>query len=269
MKKITVCVNLDSLALGSGWELASGKDPTYKLVDERLIGRLENAGIKVILFAVGKDLESTGNREYLKKWSRAGHEIGNHSYSHPLNLGSLTGREIEIEIKKTDVLIKEITGYKPRSFNAPGWAESFAIDRVLLSLDYKVDYSPFQSWWIYPLLLKQWWSLRGRPEAKTVWGRRERREQRSVASRPLPIVRILRIPVWHTGWFIFGEKIFPRLLKSAVKENPEFYYLMHPADVIGSGDIPRGFEGKVIFERLNVLLKDKIKYVDLALGFLL
>lgn len=279
MKRISVCINLDTLALGSGWRLPLEKDPTYKLVDERLISRLENAGMKAVLFAVGRDLEFPGNRRFIEKWSRAGHKIGNHAYSHPLNLASLTKKEIEIEIEKTDEFIKRTTGKKPRRFNAPGWALSPVIDQVLWDLGYKVDYSPFPSWWIYPLLVKQWWSLRRRTEAESVWRRRDwwrplvsRREswrQGKLTKLPLPTVGWSRIPVWHTGWFIFGEKTFPRMLKQAIKGNPEFYYLMHPADVISREDIPTGFEDKVIFERLSTPIEEKIKYLGSALGLLL
>lgn len=279
MKKISVCINLDTLALGSGWKMPLFQDPTYRLVDERLVSRLEKAGMKAILFAVGRDLELAANRGFIEKWSQAGHEIGNHTYSHPLNLSSLTRHEIEIEIEKTDIEIKKITGKKPIRFNAPGWALTPAIDRALLDLGYTVDYSPFLSWWIYPLLVKQWWSLWGEKIASTVWRRRDifyplkltekyLKCDEGLTKIPLPTVNPFSIPVWHTGWFIFGEKIFPRLLKSAMKDNPEFYYLMHPADVIEINDIPAGFGDKVIFERLNISLRDKIKYVDLTLKLL-
>lgn len=279
MKKISVCINLDTLALGTDWKLSPIKDPTYKLVDERLIGRLEKAGFKATLFVVGKDLEAVQNREFVKKWSLAGHEIGNHSYSHPLNLASFTREEIEIEIEKTDGFIIKVTGRKPRSFNAPGWALSPAIDRVLLDLGYKADYSPFPSWWIYPLLSKQWWSLRKEKIASTVWRRRDilypfsyklwpASTNKKIRKVPLPTVGWTSIPVWHTGWFILGEKIFPKMLKQAIEENPGFYYLMHPADVISLDDIPIYFADRIIFERLNISLKDKIKYFDSALQLL-
>lgn len=279
MKKTSVCINLDTLSLGTGWKLSPSEDPTYRLVDERLISRIEKAGIKATLFVVGKDLESLENRRFINKWSQSGHNIGNHSYSHPLNLASLTREEIEIEIEKTDGFIMRVIGRKPRSFNAPGWAMSKEIEQALSKFEYKIDYSPFLSWFIYPLLLRQWWSLRKEKIASTVWRRRDifyplklRRKHlshdKSLAKIPLPTVSPFSIPIWHTGWFIFGERIFPKLLKSAIKENPKFYYLMHPADMIGFNDTPTGFENKVIFERLNVSLKDKIKYFDSALKLL-
>ncbi len=271
-----ICVNLDTLALGSQWRLRPQDDPTYRLMDQRLIAEFEKRDIKVTLFAAGKDLEVAGNREFIKKWSRAGHEIGNHSYSHPLNLASLTRHEIETEIEKTDRLIKNITGKKPVSFNAPGWAISKDINRVLVKLKYKFDYSPFMSWWIYPLLLKQWWSLRGQEIAKTVWRRRDllypvrlsRWDKLLLKKISLPTATWLKIPVWHTGWFIFGEKLFTLILKKTVKENSQFYYLMHPADVIDKDDIPSSVSGKINFERVEVPLRLKKKYLDRAFKIL-
>lgn len=279
MKKIAICVNLDTLALGTGWALPSSDDPTYRLIDERLIGRLGRSGITLTLFTVGKDLESVENREFVRKWSRSGHEVGNHTYSHPLNLASLTRKKIREEIEKTDREIKKITGEKPRGFNAPGWAVSKEINKVLGRLEYSYDLSPFVSWWIYPLLFRQWWSLRRENIASTVWRRRDifypltykfglTKASRKIRRIPLPMTTPLSIPVWHTGWFIFGEKIFSRLLKSAINKNPRFYYLMHPADVMDVGDIPVQYVGKVSFERIDAAVRLKMKCLDQALKIL-
>lgn len=276
MNKISVCINLDTLALGTDWELPLSKDPTYKLIDERLISRLEKFGFKAVIFAVGKDLESLKNRQYIKKWSQAGHSIGNHSYSHPLNLASLPEYELDKEIGQTDLLIQGITGKKPISFNAPGWAMSTEIDEALSSHGYKIDFSPFLSWFMYPLLLKQWFSLRKKKIARTVWDRKDilyplinksiaYKTSQKIKKIPLPMAGVASIPIWHTGWFVYGEAVFVKLLKLAIKTNSEFYYLMHPADVISLNDIPKEFVDKVNFERISCPLKNKLKYLDVAL----
>ena len=175
--------------------------------------------------------------------------------------------------------IKEITGRKPRFFNAPGWTASAVIDKTLFQFGYNTDLSPFLSWWIYPILLKQWWSLRKSKIASTVWNRKDifypllhklntYEKCSKIKKIPLPVVGFTSIPVWHTGWFVYGASIFIKLLKMAMKSNPEFYYLMHPADVISRDDIPVEFSDKVDFERINISLNDKLKYLDLTLELL-
>ena len=99
-----------------------------------------------------------------------------------------------------------------------------AIDRALLDLGYTVDYSPFLSWWIYPLLVKQWWSL---------WGEKNRLNcvaaagyfyplkltekhlkcDEGLTKIPLPTVNPFSIPVWHTGWFIFWGEDFSKIVE--------------------------------------------------------
>lgn len=49
---------------------------------------------------------------------KAGHEIGNHTLTHP-HLSKLTAHEIREELLKTEELIIEITGTKPRFFRPP------------------------------------------------------------------------------------------------------------------------------------------------------
>ena len=43
--------------------------------------------------------------KYIKKWFEDGHEIGNHSWSHPVNFGELSQSEIKEEIFKTEQII--------------------------------------------------------------------------------------------------------------------------------------------------------------------
>lgn len=70
-----------------------------------LIAELDKRGISAVFFCIGKsivhDLEST--QEIL----RAGHEIGNHSYSHP-HFSSISLDECIHEIEQTETLIDGI-----------------------------------------------------------------------------------------------------------------------------------------------------------------
>lgn len=278
-KHIAVCINMDTLSLGSLGNLKPDDDPTYQRVDERLVVLFEKRGIRVTLFIVGQDLESATNRRFVEKWASAGHEIANHSFSHPLNFASLGRREIEKEIAKTDVLISGIINKKSHGFSAPGWAQSDRIASILQRYGYSYDVSPFPSPWIYPLLLKQWWGLRDTTISDTVWKRKDFLyplfcrhtpwiDRYGIAHLPLPTVTPLRIPVWHTGWFLFGER-FRRLADHAIHKHRGFYYLFHPADVLSEKDIPKKVEGNVRFERLSVDMATKRTFVEAALDMLL
>ncbi len=56
--------------------------------------------------------------DLVKEIATAGHEIGNHSYSHP-HLNNLGEKEITREVEKVHKMIKELTGKEPHLFRAP------------------------------------------------------------------------------------------------------------------------------------------------------
>ncbi|HHW11805.1 MAG TPA: polysaccharide deacetylase family protein [Firmicutes bacterium] len=56
--------------------------------------------------------------EMVKRIAAEGHEVGNHSYTHP-HMNSLSEREIAHELNRTHHLIKELTGQSPTLFRPP------------------------------------------------------------------------------------------------------------------------------------------------------
>ncbi|WP_018250172.1 polysaccharide deacetylase family protein [Orenia marismortui] len=54
----------------------------------------------------------------VKEIAANGHEVGNHSYTHP-HMASLNREQIEVELNKTGELIKDLTGKKPFLFRPP------------------------------------------------------------------------------------------------------------------------------------------------------
>src|SRR5690606_38694891 len=56
--------------------------------------------------------------ELVKMIACEGHELGNHSYTHP-HMNSLSEREIAHELNRTHHLIKELTGQTPTLFRPP------------------------------------------------------------------------------------------------------------------------------------------------------
>jgi peptidoglycan-N-acetylglucosamine deacetylase len=119
-------------------ELCNIKKPTYDLLN-----LFECKEIKVTFFVLGRIAEE--EPFLIKEISRRGHEVASHGYSHkPLN--SLTPREFEQEIIKTNNLIQEITGLKVKGFRAPFFSlnndSAWAID-ILKNHGFLYDASIF------------------------------------------------------------------------------------------------------------------------------
>lgn len=77
---------------------------------------LREHNIKTTFFLTGFWVEKYP--EMVKKIAAEGHEIGNHTYSHP-HLNSLTEEQIIIELEKVGKMIQELTNKKPELFRPP------------------------------------------------------------------------------------------------------------------------------------------------------
>lgn len=83
---------------------------------EKILEILKDNDIKTTFFLTGFWVEAYP--EYVKLIAGEGHEIGNHTLTHP-HLNSLTGEEIKAEIKKVEQLIREVSGQKTVLFRPP------------------------------------------------------------------------------------------------------------------------------------------------------
>ena len=83
---------------------------------DRLINILNKYDAKATFFLVGSWAEKYA--ESVKKFADAGHEIANHSDTHP-HITNLSEQKITEEINSCDEKIKAITGTKPTLFRGP------------------------------------------------------------------------------------------------------------------------------------------------------
>ena len=81
-----------------------------------ILETLRNNEVKITFFMVGEWIEK--NAEAVKKIHEAGHEIGNHSNSHP-HVTKLTYEQNLEEIEKCSQKIEQLTGEKPTLYRAP------------------------------------------------------------------------------------------------------------------------------------------------------
>lgn len=87
---------------------------------QQIFETLKKYNLKATFFMTGKWAEK--NNELTKKISQAGHEIYNHTYSHP-HLTQITDETIVTELQQTDTIIKNITGQTTKPFFRPPYGE--------------------------------------------------------------------------------------------------------------------------------------------------
>lgn len=71
---------------------------------------------KATFFMVGEQIDA--NEEIAREVHEAGHEIGNHTYSHP-DLTTLSLEKATMELQRMDTRIRELTGMSPSCFRPP------------------------------------------------------------------------------------------------------------------------------------------------------
>ena len=89
--------------------------PNQKLTP-RLLDLLAQHHIHVTFFVVGENVVE--HPEILQRAIREGHEIGNHSWSHP-NLAKMSDENVRSQIKRTEDAITSAIGSRPTLFRPP------------------------------------------------------------------------------------------------------------------------------------------------------
>lgn len=84
--------------------------------------------VSATFFVTGKNAES--HPDLLRRIYNEGHEIGNHTYSHP-QLKKLTPEQVNDEISRTQAIVKDITGECPVLFRPPGgYLSNNIVDKI-------------------------------------------------------------------------------------------------------------------------------------------
>lgn len=89
--------------------------PSEKLTP-KLLDLLAAHHIKATFFVIGENVAE--HPEILARAAREGHEIGNHSWSHPY-LGKMSDDGVRREMRRTDDVIKETIGTRPTLMRPP------------------------------------------------------------------------------------------------------------------------------------------------------
>ena len=82
----------------------------------KLLDLLAARHIKATFFVIGENVME--HPEVVARAAREGHEIGNHSWSHP-NLAKMSQESVRSQLQRTDAAIKNATGERPTLMRPP------------------------------------------------------------------------------------------------------------------------------------------------------
>jgi peptidoglycan/xylan/chitin deacetylase (PgdA/CDA1 family) len=109
-----------------------GPDPVYT---PRILEILKVESLRALFAVTGENAEKYP--EILRQIQMENHIIGNHTYSHPYNFLLLGYRRIREEIRRTNEIIKNITGHEPEFFCPPIGQKNAVIGRAIKDLNLK------------------------------------------------------------------------------------------------------------------------------------
>jgi len=92
------------------------QNAVYQSAVERnrsILSTLNAHSIKAALFVIGRNIEGEEGKQLLSEWNKAGHLIGNHTYSHQnLNAPTMKLETYTADIAKAETLLKTFSGFQ-------------------------------------------------------------------------------------------------------------------------------------------------------------
>jgi cellulose synthase/poly-beta-1,6-N-acetylglucosamine synthase-like glycosyltransferase/peptidoglycan/xylan/chitin deacetylase (PgdA/CDA1 family)/spore germination protein YaaH len=90
-----------------------GPDPRWT---PKILDILKQKGVKAVFMMIGAEAQE--NVSLMQRLVREGHEIGNHTYTHP-DISSISSRQLDLEVKITERLYASKLGLQPLYFRPP------------------------------------------------------------------------------------------------------------------------------------------------------
>lgn len=258
-KPVGLNINFDSVReclklAGHDTPPAGFRDPAFHAIMDRFLALADEFKTKLTIFVIGRDLEDPASRAQVQRWASLGHEIANHTHTHPQNLADMPPARIRDEIERAHSAIGEVAGVAPRGFLAPMWSYGPEVAAIVEELGYEYDCSLAPSWLMVPAYWRVRALSRGHADLFPVWRRDlagafagSRRPylvepsmpwrgaapvpSRKTIMLPMPLA-FGRFPVWHTMRLVLPGWFFRIALRSACRKSRGFYYIMHPADLL-------------------------------------
>lgn len=215
----------------------------YETSWDRALQFFEKHNVKATFFVVGDELENSAViKKIVLKAHNAGHEIENHTYSHPFGLATLSDDEIVNEIIKCNEIIKQVTGRPPIGFRSPGYSINSKIINLLEGNGFKYDSSGF--WSImnpilkisHKLIFKNGLKNKGFGYVTRKLGQKpyspdannwllKSNHKRKFWELPLPRTRVLGLP-FYNNFNLWTPTLYTNIISKFISK-PYIVYLFH------------------------------------------
>jgi peptidoglycan-N-acetylglucosamine deacetylase len=256
-----------SLDLDNEWSyLKTHGDPSWEALPSyldvavpRALDLLHSLDLTITFFVVGQDAALARNHDAIASLSRAGHEIGNHSFKHEPWLHRYSEIQVRDELSRTEDALAGVTGSVPIGFRGPGYSLSPTVLEVLVERGYLYDASTLPT--VVGPLARAFYFRSSHLDAAQREERADLFGSASEALRPLSPYRwdvgpegIIEIPVttmpglrlpFHVSYLLYLAGRSPALARAyfrtallscrAARVAPSI--LLHPLDVLGGDDV--------------------------------
>jgi peptidoglycan/xylan/chitin deacetylase (PgdA/CDA1 family) len=222
------------------------RDRDFARIVDRFLELFAELDVQATFFMVGDDVRLKKLApEVLRQMVAAGHELANHTTTHPHNLSRLSRARKEEEITVTGRLLEDHTGQRVVGFRAPCLDVDEEVVEILERHGYWYESS------VLPFYLKQAQEFayglmtNGRFRSTGDWrnsfapgdpyvpakGALHRRGSRPITEVPIATVPGVRFPFYSTIHFAFGRGSFDASYALVRRGRRQFTYELHSIDL--------------------------------------
>jgi len=216
----------------------------------RFLELFERWNIRATFFMIGRDAARASNRIRVREIIASGHEVANHSHSHPYNFRSLSRASKVAEIEQADAAISDVTGVRPVGFRTPSMEVDAETVSILADHGYLYDSSIFPGpfMWLFMLYgkvfvrhaeysLGSFWAPTASstpyvPDETRLHRRADpgARGAASVLEIPVSLVPGTGVPFYGTLMRMLGPGLFDLGVRMS-RRRPVLHYLLHLFDL--------------------------------------
>lgn len=272
---------LKTVARFFGVGVESDLNLVYDVAIPRFIELFKKYKILATFFVVGSVLNNKKNVNILRQVLQEGHEIANHTFSHPFGMASLSKERKSEEINKGHYIIKEKLDVEAKGFRAPGYDISEDILNIINNLGYLYDSSLYPSFLVPAIKIYSRVLRLGKNRGNTDKGYGKwvygfgltspyhpsssslcRPGRMDIFEIPLSVMPFTRIPLHTTTLFNAPFKLVSLGNRLLLRKKIPYTLVMHGVDLLDFGKdcVPRGLSlcpsfKKSISDKLNMVEK--------------